>query len=69
MKVGDKVIVIERTSQETFEWIGEVININDSYIETVHQRNAVTHPEWLSYLRAYEKTWIKHYSRENLKIQ
>ncbi len=68
MKIGDKVIVIERTVDEIFEWDGNIINITDAYIETAHRRNAVTHPQWLNYLRAYEMTWIKHYSTENIKI-
>jgi hypothetical protein len=68
MKIGDKVIVIERTSHETFEWEGEIVNITDSYIETAHRRNSVTHPQWYSFIRAYDKTWIKHYTNDNLKI-
>ena len=69
MKIGDEVIVIERTSEGTFEWEGEIVNITNAYVETVHRRNSVTHPQWYSYLRAYDKTWIKHYGDYNDSIK
>ncbi len=68
MKVGDKVIVIERTAHETFEWEGEVVSVTDAYIETTHRRNSVTHPQWHNHTRAYEKTWIKHYTAQNIRV-
>lgn len=61
MNIGDKIKVIERTPLETFQWDGEVVEVNDTFIETTHRRNPVTHPQWHSYTRAYEKVWTKHY--------
>lgn len=66
--VGEKIIVIEHThTGEIFEWEGVVTKVENSFIETVHSRNSITHPEWHQYTRAYEKTWIKHYGTKNLK--
>lgn len=62
MNVGDKIIVIEHThTNEVFEWDREITQITESYVETKHARNPITHPQWLSYFRAYNDTWIKHY--------
>lgn len=62
MKVGDKIIVIEHTyTDEIFEWDGEITEITNSYVETKHARNPITHPQWLKYFRAYMDTWTKHY--------
>ena len=59
---SDKVIVIERThTGEVFEWEGEVTQANETFVETWHRRNPITHPQWNQYARAYEKTWTKHY--------
>ncbi len=59
MVVGDKIKVIERTSEGVFEWDGEVTQVNEVFYETVHQREK--RPEWDKYLYAYNRTWIKHY--------
>ena len=61
--LGEKVIVIEKThTGEIFEWEGEVTEVNETFIETAHRRNPITHPQWSNYIKAYEKTWIKHYA-------
>ena len=75
MKVGDKIIVIERTyTNEVFEWDGEITYVSEEYVETTHRRNSVTHPQWHNYIKAYEKTWTKHYFHpdnilKNIKIK
>jgi hypothetical protein len=69
MKIGDKVKVIERTyTGEVFEWDGEIVKIEDVYVETKHCRNYITHPQWRNYNRAYEPTWIKHYYHPDGKL-
>ena len=40
MTIGDKILVIEETEEGTFEWDGEVVAVNDVYVETTHRRNA-----------------------------
>jgi len=66
--VGEKIIVIERTyTGEVFEWEGKVTQVTECFIETEHSRNAITHPQWHSFMRAYSKTWTKHYGLTNLK--
>lgn len=60
-EIGEKVIVIERTHGESFEWDGTVTEVTDAYIETKHRRNPITHPQWSNYFRAYMDTWTKHY--------
>lgn len=66
--VGEKVIVIEHTcTGETFEWEGSVTEVTAAYVETVHARNAVTHPQWHNYWKAYSDTWTKHYGLDNIK--
>lgn len=68
-KVGDKVIVIEHTyTGETFEWEGEIKQVTSAFIETIHQRNPITHPQWIyNYPLSYLKTWTKHYGLSNIK--
>lgn len=57
-----KVIVIERTYDgQVFEWEGEIIYDCAAYIETKHRRNAITHPQWHGYHKAYSETYTKHY--------
>ena len=68
MTIGTKILVIEKTVEGTFEWDGEVVVVNDTYVETTHRRNPVTHPQWHSYTRAYEKVWIKHYYHPDGKL-
>src|ERR1041384_4570319 len=59
---GDPVLVIEKThTGEKFEWTGEVTQVTDAFVETVHRRNPLSHPQWQDYIRAYEKIWTKHY--------
>jgi len=66
--VGEKVIIIENTyNGEVFEWQGIVTEVTEAYIETKHCRNAVTHPYWHSYMKAYSDTYTKHYSLKNIK--
>lgn len=46
MKVGDSIIVIERTYDgQVFEWLGEIIEVTPAFIETKHCRDRVTHPQ------------------------
>jgi hypothetical protein len=52
-----------------FEWDGVITQITESFIETKHARNALTHPQWHNYMRAYSDTWIKHYGLHNLKFE
>lgn len=67
-KIGEKVIVIERChTGEVFEWNGEVVDVNEYYVETKHRRNPITHPQWSSYFRAYMDIWTKHYGIDNIK--
>lgn len=69
MKVGDAVIVIEKTyTGEVFEWDGEITEITNAYIETKHRRNPITHPQWHGYFRAYMDTWTKHYFHPDNKL-
>lgn len=66
--VGDKVIVVEKTyTGEMFEWDGIITQVTEAYIETKHARNAVTHPQWHNFMRAYSDTWTKHYCFGNLR--
>lgn len=68
MNIGDKIKVVEVTVSEVFEWDGEIVGMNDVYVETTHRRNPVTHPQWHHYLRAYEKVWTKHYYHPDGKL-
>lgn len=66
--VGEKVIVIEITyTGEVFEWDGVVTEITKYYIETKHERNPITHPQWKNFIRAYSPTWTKHHTLHNIK--
>jgi predicted GNAT family acetyltransferase len=66
--VGEKVIVIEHTyTNEVFEWDGIVVDVTEAFVETKHCRNAVTHPQWHSYMKAYSDTYTKHYELDNIK--
>ena len=68
MKVGDKVIHIERTKYDgDFEWDAEVTRVEDAYIEVKWRRNAVTHPQWHKFIHAYRLQWTNHYGLQNLK--
>lgn len=65
---GEKITLIEHTpTEETFKWEALIEKITPTYIETSHSRNPITHPQWLSYTRAYSKTWTKHYGLTNIK--
>ena len=67
--INEKVIVIERSNTgEIYEWEGIVTQVNSAFVETKHSRNAVTHPQWMKYFRAYMDTWIKHYYGPNDKL-
>lgn len=71
-KVGDTVVVIERTNtDEEYYWNGKVLDIKEHYIETVHRRNPVLYPQWLSgenyFRRAYLETTIKHFTLDLIK--
>ena len=60
--IGEKVLIIEKThTEEIFEWEGEVIEVNETFVKTKHRRNPITHPQWTDYFRAYMETWVKHY--------
>ncbi len=60
--VGDSVFVLERVSGGTiYEWEGEVVRIEKDFVETKHHRNALTHPQWMNYARAYSDTWTRHF--------
>ena len=65
MEVGDSVKIVERTNEGVFKWDGVVVKITDAYFETTHSRDYKTHPQWGRFIRAYEKTWIKHYFYPN----
>ncbi len=68
MNVGDKCIVIERTTNEIFEWDAEITIVEKSFIETKHRRSYISNPEWIKYIRAYELTWVKHYFHPDNKL-
>ncbi len=69
MNIGDNIKVIERTQKDgVFEWDGQVVDMNDTYVVTTHCRNPVTHGQWHSYTRAYEKIWTKHYYHPDGKL-
>lgn len=70
MQIGDKVKVIEtilvtddngQKWLKHFQWDGEIMQITNAFVETKHRRNAITHPHWMKFTRAYLETWTKHY--------
>jgi hypothetical protein len=63
MNVGDDCVVIERVSSGAiFGWDGVVERVAKDFIETKHHRNALTHPQWMDYARAYADTWTRHFT-------
>ncbi len=69
MKIGDNIIILENTPDfGILEHEGEIVAINEAFVETKHYRSPTKYPQFKEYLRAYCDTWTKHYYHPDGKL-